>query len=657
MKKPYKPNALSLTKPILIVGKLEEFDADIQALICQNDYKTLNELPESQSPINYSVIIFSPGYEGKQVKLQPERNFFYVSFSDQAQGDIQIVPPFTTQQFETCLDSALKYHLAKINLRHVEKQHLIVSKERENLSAIGVALSAEKDLDKLLGLVLKEGRSLGKCEGASLYLIEKSSFSDRELVFKLTQNSKISFDFREVRFPLTNQSLAGYVALSGEILNISDVYNLNNCYPFSFDKSFDEKVDYRSKELLVLPMKNHKGKVIGVLQFVNTFGHEPVFAVSEEDSEEVSKTCSGKEKLKLGFSKTKQGLLEGLASQAAVAIDNSHLIENIQNLFEGFVSASVNAIESRDPITSGHSFRVAELTVGLAEMLDKETTGVHKNLSFDHEQIREIRYASLLHDFGKVGVKENVLLKANKLHASRFRYLELKIDWQKQILEKKYYLQLLNEGYQHDPSNPLNSDIKEMSFGGHSAHRDLLAELDKLEKYKRLLFQANKPNLMEESVAEELVHMAGYTLSQEYPFSASLLNDADFLSLSISKGSLTDAERVEIQSHVVHTQEFLERIPWTDELAGIPAIAGAHHEKLDGTGYPLGLQKHEIPLPSKIMTIADIFDALTATDRPYKKAVGLELSLDILSQEAKSGKLDQAILQTFIQSKVYQRVL
>ncbi len=657
MKKPYKPNDASLTKPLLIVGKLEEFDADIQALICQNEYQILNELTESQSPKNFSVVIFSPGYEGKQVNLQPERNFFYLSFSDQAQGDIQIVPPFTTQQFKTCLDSALKYHLAKTNLRHVEKQHLIVSKERENLSAIGVALSAEKDLDKLLGLVLKEGRSLGKCEGASLYLIEKSSSGDPELVFKLTQNSKISFDFREVRFPLTNQSLAGYVALSGEILNIFDVYSLKDCYPFSFDKSFDEKVDYRSKELLVLPMKNHKSKVIGVLQFVNTFGHEPVFAALEEISEKVSEAYSGKEKLKLGFCKTKQGLLEGLASQAAVAIDNSHLIENIQNLFEGFVSASVNAIESRDPVTSGHSFRVAELTTGLAEMLDKETSGVNKNLFFDQDQIREIRYASLLHDFGKVGVKENVLLKANKLHASRYKYLELKIDWQKQILEKKYYQQLLNEGYKHDPSNGLISDIRKMSFGDHSAHRDLLTELDKLEKYKQLLFQANKPSLMEESVAEELVHMAGYTLNQEYPFSARLLNDADFLSLSISKGSLTDAERVEIQSHVVHTQEFLERIPWTDELAGIPAIAGAHHEKLDGTGYPLGLQKNEIPLPSKIMAITDIFDALTATDRPYKKAVGLELSLDILSQEAQSGKLDQAILQTFIQSKVYLRVL
>lgn len=644
----------SIIKPILVVGRLEAFETEMQSLICQHEYQILDELPQSSMPTKYSVIILSPGHQCKTLNIPSERNYFYLSFSDKAPGDIQILPPFTSEQFETSLNSALKYHRAKINLRQFEKQHLIVSKERENLSAIGIALSAEKDLDKLLGLVLKEGRALGKCEGASLYLIEKSSEGDPELVFKLTQNSKISFDFGEVRFPLTNHSLAGYVALTGEILNISDVYNLGDHYPFSFDKSFDEKIGYRSKELLVLPMKNHKGKVIGVLQFVNTFGHDPMFDPLEEGA---SDTFSSDEKQQPGFSKTKQGLLEGLASQAAVAIDNSHLIENIQNLFEGFVSASVNAIESRDPVTSGHSFRVAGLTTGLAKMLDKETSGVHKNLSFDQEQIREIRYASLLHDFGKVGVKENVLLKANKLHASRYQYLELKIDWQKQILEKKYYHQLLQEGHKLEAHNFLISDIRKMKFSNHSAHRELLAELDKLEKYKRLLFQANKPSLMEESVAEELTHMAGYKLNQEYPFSTRLLNDADFLSLSISKGSLTNTERLEIQSHVVHTQKFLERIPWTDELAGIPSIAGAHHEKLDGTGYPSGLQNHEIPMPSKIMAIADIFDALTATDRPYKKAVGLELSLDILSQEANQGKLDKDILQTFIESKVYQQVL
>jgi response regulator RpfG family c-di-GMP phosphodiesterase len=286
-------------------------------------------------------------------------------------------------------------------------------------------------------------------------------------------------------------------------------------------------------------------------------------------------------------------------------------------------------------------------------MLDKETSGVHKNLSFNSEQLREIRYASLLHDFGKVGVKENVLLKANKLHASRFQYLELKIEWQKQMLEKKFYQQLLTQESTIVLSNLQGKNISDLGLKNHSGYRELLLELQKLEGYKRMLFRANQPSIMEGNVAHGLADMAEYQMHTEYPFSNKLISDSDFLSLSILKGSLTEKDRLEIQSHVVHTQTFLERIPWTDELSSIPQIAGAHHEKLDGSGYPLGLKDKAIPIQSKIMTIADIFDALTAQDRPYKKAVKLELALDILVDEAKANKIDTHILNTFIESKVY----
>ncbi len=626
---------------ILLVGNLSDFSTDVQSLLQTYPLEYQSQVTSKSYNNHYAAVVIAPNFEGERFKKE-NKSYFVLSFSKNFEGDIQINSPFTVRQFENALDASIEFHLAKTNLRNVEKQHLIVSRERENLSAIGIALSAEKNLDRLLTMVLKEGRRLGRCEGASLYLVEKNEQDQLELVFKLTQNSKIKFDFQESRFSLTNRSLAGYVALTGNILNIRDVYLLNDEHPFSFDKSFDEKLGYRSKELLVLPMKNHKGKVIGVLQFVNNFGDAPQV---HEESE------------KIGFSVLKQGLLEGLASQAAVAIDNTHLIENIQNLFEGFVSASVNAIESRDPVTSGHSFRVAELTTGLAEMLNKETSGVHKNLTFNSEQIREIRYASLLHDFGKVGVKENVLLKANKLHASRFQYLELKIEWQKQILEKKFYQQLLSQESTKVLTELSGKSIENLGLINHTGYRALLSELDKLEQYRQMLFHANQPSLMKENVAEELVHMADYPMHQEFPFSNKLLNDADFLSLSISKGSLTDRERLEIQTHVIHTQTFLERIPWTDELANIPKIAGSHHEKLDGTGYPRGLHVDEIPMPGKIMAIADIFDALTAQDRPYKKAVQLEHALDILVDEAKGNKIDSDILSTFIDSKVYQRVL
>ena len=639
---------LSQDARILLIGEPGEFNLEIQSLLQQYPLDIKAVIPQEYHGENYAVIILAPSYQGTFSPTAVNKKCFIVSFSSHYVGDIQITQSANLEQFEAAVNSSIDYFLTKSNFRALEKQHLIVSKERKKLSAIGVALSAEKDLDKLLGMVLKEGRALGKCEGASLYLIEKNSQGDRELVFKLTQNSKISFDFQEARFPLTSLSLAGYVALQGEQLNIDDVYQLDHTYPFSFDDSFDKKVGYRTRELLVLPMRNHKKKIIGVLQFVNTFGGKVIKVMNDGPNKSESHT---------GFSEEICGLLAGLASQAAVAIDNSHLIENIQNLFEGFVSASVNAIESRDPVTSGHSFRVAKLTTGLAEMLDSETSGVHKNLSFNSEQIREIRYASLLHDFGKVGVKENVLLKANKLHASRFQYLELKIEWQKQMLQKKFYQQLLNQETPNVLSNLQHTSILGLGLQNHSGYKSLLLELEKLEDYKQMLFQANQPSIMEGKVADGLTKMAEYRVHEEYPFSNKLISDNDFLSLSILKGSLTEKDRVEIQSHVVNTQTFLEKIPWTDELCSIPQIAGAHHEKLDGSGYPLGLKTNEIPIASKIMTIADIFDALTAQDRPYKKAVKLELALDILLSEAKANKIDTNILTTFIESKVYECVI
>ena len=645
-------------KDLLIVGDIQNLDISIQTHIKFLNCSFCEDISEIPFQNKFSCIVFCPqSVFTAQIEIS-KRDFFYLSFSNDVKGDIGTSNSPSLSEFKTNIASALAYHQARINLRKVEKLHLLASKERENLSAIGIALSAEKDLDKLLTMVLKEGRSLGRCEGASLYLIGNKLDENgkpkptKELVFKLTQNSKISFDFKEARFSLTNRSLAGYVALTGEILNIQDVYKLDASYPFSFDKSFDEKVGYRSKELLVLPMKNHKGRVIGVLQFVNNFGQSPF--VKEELSTH-----------NIGFSKLKQGLLEGLASQAAVAIDNSNLIENIQNLFEGFVSASVNAIEARDPVTSGHSFRVAELTTSLAKMVDKEVDGLHKSISFNKEQLQEIRYASLLHDFGKVGVKENVLLKANKLHHSRFQYLELKLDWQKQVLEKEFFRQifdqtksggqtrntiqekqLLSDALQQ--KQLLNSNYKQSS-----AYKDLCEKLRKLDEFKVLLAKANKPSILEESVAGGLSNMADYSMHPEFPYANKLISPSDFLSLSISRGSLTEKERAEIQSHVTHTQTFLERIPWTDELAGIPRIAGAHHEKLDGTGYPFGLKRDQIPLPSKIMTIADIYDALTAQDRPYKKALPIDIALDILNDEAKKGKIEKSLLNTFIESKVY----
>lgn len=555
-------------------------------------------------------------------------NLFVVALNEESYANVFIPSPFSLKNLISVVNTGFQFLFNNRLLVKFSENIVTVSRERKELSEIGIALSAERDLEKLLTRVLKEGRNLGNCEAASLYLLKRSEKGERELVFKLTQNSKIDFDFSEMTFPLTKGSLAGYVALTGRILNIADAYELADNLEYQFDKSFDHATGYRTRELLVLPMTNHKGKVIGVLQFINQKDHQLDRLPSQ------------------GFSLERQELLMSLASQSAVAIDNSQLIENIQSLFEGFVSASVKAIESRDPVTSGHSFRVAEFTTGLAISLDRSDTGLYKQTEFNKQHLQEIRYASLLHDFGKVGVKENVLLKANKLEAGRYQYLDLKIEWQKQLLQRRYYQQLITQKSAEELKNWQSS----------AEFLAMKSKLEQLSYFQKVLMQANRPSILEQEVAGELEHLLGFQMDESFPYGKSLISQDDFLSLSVTRGSLTEQERVEIQSHVVHTEAFLSEIPWTEELAAIPRIAGAHHEKLDGSGYPHGIKSQEIPVASKIMAIADIYDALTASDRPYKKAMKSELALDILKEEAANGKLCDTMVEIFIQAKVYQKM-
>ena len=413
--------------------------------------------------------------------------------------------------------------------------------------------------------------------------------------------------------------MAGFVAINDEILNIADAYEIDPSLPYQFDKRFDLETGFKTKELLVIPMNNHKKKTIGVLQFINSLNPAS------------------------GFDTECTSLLVSLASQAAIAIDNSQLIENIEQLFEGFVSASVKAIEARDPVTSGHSFRVATLTTELAKTIDQVSVGTYKYVQIDHEQMKEIRYASLLHDFGKVGVKEDVLLKSNKLHNARYRELQLKIDWQRQALQKNFYQLMLEYGKHDRPQDWKNTDEYEA----------LVQSLKQLDHYQKVIQEANMPTVLDSDVQEELTQILRYEMDKAYPFEPYLLNDNDFLSLSVSKGSLTEDERKEIQSHVLHTQAFLSEIPWTEELSAVPSIAGAHHEKLDGTGYPHGLNESDIPLASRMMTITDIYDALTARDRPYKKAMNADIAINIIQDEANKGKVCPELVDIFIQRKIF----
>ncbi len=318
------------------------------------------------------------------------------------------------------------------------------------------------------------------------------------------------------------------------------------------------------------------------------------------------------------------------------------LKNDIERLFEGFVNASVTAIESRDPSTSGHSSRVADLTVGLAEAVNQTPNGPYGIIQFNPLQIREIRYASLLHDFGKVGVREQVLVKAKKIEGERLESIYQRLHQRTLEAMRDRLLDTWSKGHAFD----------------HDTVGSLLNQQD--EEARRLMDlvrRSNEPTVLPQEVALELNLLGDLTYQHWQGDRRTLIEPHDLDLLRIAKGSLSESERDEIQNHVTYTYRFLSQIPWTTELAGVPEIAWAHHERLNGKGYPRQLLEPDIPVQSKLMAVADVYDALTAADRPYKAAVSVERSLEILEQEAKVNLLDAEVLKIFLEARIYERTL
>ncbi|MBI1424566.1 MAG: GAF domain-containing protein [Gammaproteobacteria bacterium] len=348
------------------------------------------------------------------------------------------------------------------------------------------------------------------------------------------------------------------------------------------------------------------------------------------------------------FSEEDLEILTGISAQIAIALKNTELFRDIENLLEGFVSASVQVIEARDPVTAGHSFRVAHYTESLAAAVNRHDSGVLRDIRFSDKQLRELRYASLLHDFGKVGIQEEILTKEKKLFKHQIGNIQLRFEYAKACMERHFYYNALKN---HDTKYLTKHQLEERLAQLHDQMQKKHARLDAhLEKIMR----QNKPNLTHADMSEMLSDIYEENFADLYNADRPLLTDFEFSALQIPKGSLTPKERREVEMHVTHTYNFLNLIPWTEDLRDIPKIAYAHHEKLDGSGYPNQLKAEEIPVQSRIMTIADIYDALTASDRPYKSSVVPEIALDMLTQEAKAGKLDTDLVSVFINSKSYQ---
>jgi HD-GYP domain-containing protein (c-di-GMP phosphodiesterase class II) len=334
-----------------------------------------------------------------------------------------------------------------------------------------------------------------------------------------------------------------------------------------------------------------------------------------------------------------------LAGQAAVAIENSRLYDEIEKLFEGFVKAAVHAIEQRDPTTFGHSGRVATMTVALATVVDRAPDGTYGGVRFTREQIRELRYAGLLHDFGKVGVREQVLVKAKKLYPLQLQLVQHRHDFVRRTAEREFWRRRAEflEAHGRDGYETFVRELEQ-------EHDRELAALD---RFLEAVMRANEPTVLPAGEFEDLLTLARRTYEDAAGQPRPYLNEEEVRYLTIPKGSLDESERLEIESHVTLTYRFLQQIPWTRELQHVPIIAYGHHEKLDGAGYPRRITGDAIPIQTRMMTISDIYDALTAADRPYKTAVTSPRALDIMTAEVQSGQLDEELFRLFVAAQVY----
>ncbi len=517
---------------------------------------------------------------------------------------------------------------------HRTRSHL------HELNKIGMALMSERDPDRLLGLILTQARRLTTSDAGSLYLVEEGEEGHR-LHFLRSQNDTLpDLTSPDFTLPLDETSVAGYVASIGEPLVLEDVYEVPATLPFTFNKAaFDEEFGYRAKSMLAVPMMDHKDRVVGVLQLINRKSDAEASVHTEEDAE----------RWVLPYTEREVDVVHSLAGQAAVSIENTRLHRDIERLFEGFIKAAVTAIDRRDPTTSGHSVRVTELTCQTARLIHRQTEGPFADVTFSDDEMKQLRYAGLLHDFGKVGVPEEILVKGNKLPPKMEVGVEARFLLIRRTLESDAHqaraMALAEEG--QEGAAPRLEGIEE----------ELARRLAELDRYREAVEDANVPEPTTERASELLDEMAGRTFpapdDEDHPY----LTQEELRFLRIEHGSLDEAEREQIQAHVLHSYDFLQNIPWTDELSRIAEIVRGHHERLDGSGYPDGIGGERLALETRIMMVCDVFDALTASDRPYRKAMSVEEALQILRREADKGALDADVVELFATSGVYERVV
>jgi len=506
----------------------------------------------------------------------------------------------------------------------------------EQLNLIGASLSAERDINRLLETILAAAKTITRSDGGTLYRITEEGTLRFEIVRTTSLRNYLGgttgtpVPFYPIQLHKDGKPnhgmVAAYAALTGETVNIADAYAAEG-FDFSGTRAFDTKTGYRSKSFLTVPMRNHEHEIIGVLQLIN--------AQDRRTGEIVP------------FSDSDQRLVESLASQAAVALTNRILINQLEHLFESFINLINTAIDEKSPYTGGHCQRVPVLTMMLAEAAEAETEGMLQSFSMTEKDRYELKIAGMLHDCGKVTTPVHVVDKATKLETI-FDRVHL-IDTRFEVLRRDAHIELLRER----ATLAAEDAPREACERAEARYRDRIRQLDEDRAFLRACNVGGEA--MRELDVERIKSIARYRWTDSAGHVARFLTDDEVKNLIIRKGTLTADEREVINHHIVATIRMLEALPWPRHLKNVPEYAGGHHERMDGKGYPRGLTREQMSVQARAMGIADIFEALTAKDRPYKRGKTLSDSLAILGKFRENGHVDPDLFDVFVRHKIYLR--
>ena len=511
-----------------------------------------------------------------------------------------------------------------------------VLNQLERLNTIGVALSAEHDHKRLLEVILLGAKELTNADGGTLYTVT----DDGHLKFEILRNLSLDIAMGGTTgkaiplppLPIYDGNgqpnltmVAVYSVANAKTVNIPDAY-LTEGFDFSGTAKFDAKMGYRSQSFLTVPMMNHENEIIGVLQLINAI--DPVT------------------KKIIPFSDSHQRLVESLASQAAVALTNQNLISGLKNLFESFIKLIADAIDEKSPYTGGHCQRVPELTMMLAEAAINTDSGPFRNFTMTEKEVYELKIAAWLHDCGKVTTPESVMDKATKLETTfdRIHLIDQRFELLKTQRENAHLRKAMEEVIGGKPIN-----VKYLEHGVNVIKK----QLDDDKNFIRKINFGSE--FMKPEDQQRVRDIANYEYMSDSGHSLKFLSENEIYNLTIARGTLTPEERTVINNHIVVTVNMLEALPYPKDLRRVPEYAGGHHERMDGKGYPKGLKREQMSIPARMMGIADIFEALTSKDRPYKRAKNLSETLRILGNMKLDNHIDPDIFDLFISEKIYLR--